>query len=267
MNERRTIRSSVSLEGLGLHSGAPTRLTIHPDDKGIRFRYRTSTIGAIPENVTETTRCTKLGEISTIEHLMSAFAGLEITDAEVELTAPELPGLDGSAKPYVSALLEAGIETIGESEMPELFTRIFLQEDSIKIAVSKGNGHWSYAYSTGERWPHEMQFETESVVGSYQKEIAPARTFALSEEVPHILAAGLGKGLTEQDVLILGTNRYENEPRFPDEPARHKLLDIVGDLYLSGVPISHLNVSAARSGHRTNVSAARQLRQAVFGSS
>jgi UDP-3-O-[3-hydroxymyristoyl] N-acetylglucosamine deacetylase len=197
---------------------------------------------------------------------MSALGGMQITDAEVEVTAPEMPGLDGSAIEYVKAIQLAGTENLDSHELPDLFTRIFIQEDAIKIAASKGEGHWSYRYITGERWPGEMAFDCRDVVDRYAEDIAPARTFALSEEVPHVLAAGLGKGLREGDVLLLAEQGFANEPRFADEPARHKLLDLIGDLYLSGVPINRLNVSAERSGHRTNVVAAMQLRKSVFGS-
>jgi UDP-3-O-acyl-N-acetylglucosamine deacetylase len=110
-----------------------------------------------------------------------------------------------------------------------------------------------------------MTYESENVVTDYRSGIAPARTLVLSEEVPHIIAAGLGQGLNKDQVLVLGENGYENEARFADEPARHKMLDLIGDLYLSGVPIDHLNVVASRSGHRTNVIAAARLREAIFG--
>ena len=264
MITRRTLRAAVHLEGLGLHSGIPVRVSVHPGEKGIRFRFGSSIIEAKPENVTDTRRCTKLGEVSTVEHLMSALAGCEITDAEIEIDAPELPGLDGSAAPYVKAIQKVGAAEIGEQKMPELFSRVFLQEDGIKIAISKGAGEWNYTYDTPDRrWPHTMRAESHDVVRDYEPEIAAARTFALTEEVPAILASGLGKGLKEGEVLILGQTGYENPPRFENEPARHKLLDLIGDLYLSGVPIRHLNVSAQRSGHRTNVAAAMQLKQAI----
>ncbi len=264
MITRHTLRQSISLDGSGLHSGVPVHVQIHPGENGIRFRYGTSITEAIPENVSDTRRCTRIGDVSTIEHLMSALAGCEITDAEIELDAPELPGLDGSALPYVRAIRQAGIEKIGEQQMPELFSRVFLQEDEIKIAISKGGGEWNYTYDTQDRrWPYTMRAESHDVFLDYETQIAPARTFALSEEVPAILAAGLGRGLKEGEVLILGLNGYENEARFDNEPARHKLLDLIGDLYLSGVPVRHLNVSAQRSGHRTNVAAAMQLKQAM----
>ncbi len=267
MMNRLTLRREVRLSGHGLHSGVPVDLIIAPAENGIYFRRGILAVQAIPENVTDTRRCTRLGEISTIEHLMSAFAGLEITDATVSLSAPELPALDGSSAEYVAAMADAGFEPLPDKEIEGLFSRVFIQQESIKIAVSKGSGHWSYRYDTGERWPQDMIFECEDVVDHYAQQVAPARTFALREEVPQALASGLGKGLDEKSVLILGDDGYEGEARFPDEPARHKLLDLMGDLYLSGVPVKQLNVSAERSGHASNVKAAAMLRQAVFGTS
>ena len=260
---RKTVAAEVEIAGLGLHSGIPVRVRIHPGEDGIAFRRGEDRVLARPENVTDTTRCTTLGPVATIEHLMSAFAGLGVTDAEVEVDAPELPGLDGSALPYVQLIKQAGLTEIGSREIPDLYTRVFLHDDQIKIAASKGAGHWRFAYLTNDRWPGEQSFEALDAFAVYAEEIAPARTFVLAEEIPMIIQYGLGKGLDETTALILGIEGYKNEARFPDEPARHKLLDLMGDLYLSGVPIQHINVVAERSGHRTNVKAAAMLLQAV----
>jgi UDP-3-O-acyl-N-acetylglucosamine deacetylase len=261
---RRTLRNSTTLEGLGLHTGIPVRVAIHPGENGIAFRLGTHRVAAHPANVTDTTRSTRLGEIGTVEHLMSALAGLEITDAEIEVDAPEMPGLDGSSIAYVKAILEAGTAEIGEREVPPLFTRVFLQEDDgTKVAIAKGGGHWRYIFTTGERWPGEQAYEREDAVAGYAEEIAPARTFAFAEEIPFIIQMGLGKGLDETSALILGIEGYKNDSRFADEPARHKLLDLMGDLYLAGVPVRALSVVAERSGHRANVHAASLLAEAV----
>ena len=260
--QRKTLCGDVYLEGLGLHSGVPVRVTIHPGDQGIAFRYGTDRVLARPENVTDTTRCTTLGPVSTIEHLMSAFAGLEITDAEVELDASELPGLDGSAAPYVSAIQEVGLTEIGSAEVPALYGRVFHQDDLIKVAISKGEGHWRFVYAAN-RWPNEQVYESLDTVSDYVTQIAPARTFVLAEEIPMIIQMGLGRGLDENTALILGIEGYKNTSRFDDEPARHKLLDLIGDLYLAGVPIKFLNVVGERSGHRSNVKLAAMLAQAV----
>jgi UDP-3-O-[3-hydroxymyristoyl] N-acetylglucosamine deacetylase len=261
---RRTLRASVRLSGCGLHSGRQVDVTIHPWAEGIAFRCGSNQVQALPENVSDTTRCTTLGGIGTIEHAMSAFAGLEVTDALVELTAPEMPGLDGSARPYVDALTAAGLDDLGDLAVPEMFARIFFADDGAKVAVAKGTGHWRYVYEAPDRWPGEQAYETCDAIADYADQIAPSRTFALAEEIPAIMQAGLGQGLDEHSALIVGIEGYKNEPRFPDEPARHKLLDLLGDLYLAGVPVRALNVVAERSGHRANVKAAHRLRQALL---
>ncbi|MFZ4507912.1 MAG: UDP-3-O-acyl-N-acetylglucosamine deacetylase [Fimbriimonas sp.] len=263
---RKTLARPVVLEGLGLHSGEPVTVTLHPSDGGIWFRRDAHRVEARPENVTDTSRCTRLGEISTIEHFMSAFAALEITDLEVELSNAELPGLDGSSAPLLGLLLDAGLVSVGEFELAALFTRVFLQEDALKIAIARGQGHWRYDFNIEGRWPGEQSFELHNVIADYATEVAPARTFATAEELPKIIEMGLGRGLDESSCLILGIDGYKNDARFADEPARHKLLDLIGDLYLSGVPLRALSVVAQRSGHRTNVQAAYQLRQAILAS-
>jgi UDP-3-O-acyl-N-acetylglucosamine deacetylase len=238
-------------------------MTVHPGDNGIGFRIGSERVAADPRNVTDTTRSTKLGPIGTVEHLMSAFCGLEITDAEVELDAPELPGMDGSAGPYVDVLVEAGFETLPSREVPDLFRRLFFQDGDVKIAIGGGQGGWRYLFQTGERWPSEQIFHRDDVVGSYVLEIAPSRTFAFAEEIPAVIQAGLGKGLDVSSVLVLGMEGYKNEARFEDEPARHKLLDAMGDLYLTGVPARHLSVVAERSGHKAHVAAAKMLAESL----
>lgn len=260
--KRYTLTESVTFEGLGLHSGVPVRVVVHPGEKGIAFRLGSTRLSATPELVKDTTRCTKLGEISTIEHLMSALAGLQITDAEIELSANELPSLDGSAKPYVESMSSKTTE-IGDAELPDLFERVFIQEGDVKIAISNGNGQWRYTFDTGERWPGAQVYETFDVIKDYPEQIAPSRTFGFQEEIPLLVEAGLARGLNLETALVLGQTEYANFALFEDEPARHKLLDLIGDLYLAGVPISCLNVVAERSGHKANVKAANLLRKAV----
>ncbi|MBC8065571.1 MAG: UDP-3-O-acyl-N-acetylglucosamine deacetylase [Chlorobia bacterium] len=260
---RLTVKDSVEFEGLGLHGGEPVRVLVHPGEDGIAFRTASGRWAAVAENVTDTTRCTRLGEVSTIEHLMSALAGLEVTDAEVEVRGGEMPAMDGSSQGFAEGIHSVGLAPVGEAEVRTPFKRVFLQEDGIKIAVGKGEGHWQYTYDLGERWPGQQTFESFNVALEYRKAIAPARTFALAEEIPAILQLGLAKGLDQDTALILGIEGYKNDPRFEDEPARHKLLDLIGDLYLTGIPIRFLNVSAERSGHASNVRAAALVRQSL----
>lgn len=260
---RATIAESATYMGKGLHSGVPVTMKVHPGQDGIAFRYGSTRTLAIPENVSDTTRSTKVGEVGTVEHLMAALAGLEITDIEIEVDAPEIPGADGSSLPFVEMIRSAGKETLSEAELPSLFRRVFLQEDAVKIAIGKGTGHWRYEYDVTPRWPGKMAYESITVADDFAAEIAPSRTFALLEEVPHLITHNLGLGLDEYSAVILGPEGYQNDVRFEDEPARHKLLDLVGDLYLSGVPVRYLNVVSERSGHRANVRAAAMLFEAL----
>ena len=260
---RRTIRREFTLDGLGLHSGVPVTVRFRPSSEGIRFFLGAQSWTAIPENVTDTTRCTKLGEISTVEHAMSALAGADVTDVDVLLSAPELPALDGSSKEYYEPLIESGSEELGEVEAPGLFSRVFLQEGDVKIAISSGDGRWRFLFDPGARWPGAQEFEAH-LPDDYAKEVGPARTFGFESELPMIRAAGLAKGLNEQSALVLGADGYLNPPaRFEKEPARHKLLDAVGDLYLAGVPIRFLNVVCERSGHASHVRAARLIQESL----
>ena len=191
---------------------------------------------------------------------MSALAASAITDARIEMTYPELPGLDGSALPFFDALAECGREVLEPREVMDVYTRLYVQADDLKIAVGKGNGHWRFDFVTAnDRWPGEMTYESLNITEEYGAEVAPARTTVFTEEIEQVKAAGLGKGLDESSVLIIGQSEYENSARFPNEPARHKLLDLIGDLYLSGIPIDQLNVVGYRSGHRSNVEMAKLL--------
>ena len=259
----RTVARDVPFEGRGLHTGVPVRMTVRPGSDGIAFRLGGERTPARPENVTDTMRSTKLGSVGTIEHLMATFAGLEITDAEVELDAPELPGMDGSALPYVEAILAAGFEEGDERETPELYRRIFHQEDGLSLSIGKGTGHGRYVYDLGARWPGVQAFEAADAIAAFVREIAPARTLALIEEVPKLIEHGLGQGLDADSVAILGEEGYKNPVRFDDEPARHKLLDLMGDLYLAGVPLRALNFVGERSGHRAHVKVAGMVREAT----
>jgi UDP-3-O-[3-hydroxymyristoyl] N-acetylglucosamine deacetylase len=265
--KRRTLGGEARFGGDGLHTGLPTEVVVRPGDDGIVLACGATRVEALPENVSDTSRCTRLGDVGTVEHLLSALAGLEITDAIIELTAPELPALDGGAAEFFRGLSSAGVEELGEEQAVLPFSRVFVQDGDAKLAISAGTGWWRYCFFTDDRWPGEMVYEAEDVVRDFASEIAPARTFAFEEEVAPLRAAGLGQGLTESSALILGEEGYVNQARFEDEPARHKLLDCIGDLYLAGIPIRFLNVVAERTGHRHNVRAAQLLRESVLAQS
>jgi UDP-3-O-[3-hydroxymyristoyl] N-acetylglucosamine deacetylase len=252
---RRTLAAPVRLTGRALHSGHPVRMVIHPAEDGIAFRHGHTRTLARPSSVDGTTRCTRLGGISTVEHLMSAFAGRGITDAEVELSYPELPGFDGSASEFVHAIDSGGVARIDDLPVPRLRGQITVQHGPAVLSVRPGTGRWSYTFDLS-RWSLGSQTVRCQLPEDYQREVAPARTIAFADEIPTALAQGLGRGLDVRSVVIIGADGYENEPRFPDEPARHKLLDLIGDLYLSGIPVHGVDVVAHASGHTMAVRAA-----------
>ncbi|MFN7171453.1 MAG: UDP-3-O-acyl-N-acetylglucosamine deacetylase [Fimbriimonadaceae bacterium] len=259
--ERKTFATDLKFEGIGLHSGEPVRMNVMPSDgAGIVFRYGTDLYKATVENVSDTTRCTSIGPVRTVEHFMSALAAAEVTDCVIELTAPELPSLDGSSLPYIQAFDRIGYETLSSYEIAPLFERIFVQEEGVKVAISAGEGHWAYDFVSPSRYPFCNSIETSDVIRDYRDQIAPARTWAFEEQVETLRELGLGSGLDLASALVIGQEGFVNEPRLPKEPARHKLLDLIGDLYLCGIPIRYLNVHAVASGHKVAVLAAAKLR-------
>lgn len=256
---RRTVAEECRFFGPGLHSGAACEAVIAPGREGVVFVADGTRIPARPEAVADTRRCTSLGPVSTVEHLLAALAGLGVTDAEVHVWGGEVPAADGSALPFAEKISASGLASLGTAAVHGLYERVFTAEGGASVAVSRGEGHWRYEFDSGDRWPGVSAFEARSVRSEFLREIAPARTFAFEEEVGPLRAAGLGRGLDEASCLVLGPAGYTNPARFDDEPPRHKLLDLLGDLSLAGVPCSLLNVAASKSGHALNVRAAARL--------
>ena len=257
--ERRTVGGEVAFEGQGIHSGEIGKAVVRPGNDGIVFIANGERIAAKPENVADTTRTTRLGSVAMIEHLMSAFGAMEITDAEVEVTGREMPILDGSAREYLEGLESVGVDSLGKRSSVHLFGRVNVQgSNDERIGISVGTGRWRFDWARGNDWPGELSKEVH-MPDEYRSEVAPARTFCFEDEMEMILAAGLGKGGTMENTLVIGKDGYRTQSRFDDEPPRHKLLDLVGDLMLARVPARFLNVVAERSGHRLNVEAAARL--------
>jgi UDP-3-O-[3-hydroxymyristoyl] N-acetylglucosamine deacetylase len=260
---RRTVTELISWSGRALHGGQPVRVTVRPGERGFWFRAGKEEVEAIPSNVVDTQRCTQLGPIATIEHLMSALAGLGYTDAEIEVDGGELPALDGSALEYVQGLKSVGYQEIGTLHVDGPFDRVYRHEGNVKIAIATGEGLWREAFVLEDHFIGRQEVEFQLDPETYTNEVAAARTVVLEREMPAVRALGLGKGLDETSCLGIGVEQYMNEPRFMNEPVRHKLLDLIGDLALAGVPIALLNVVAERNGHAANVDAARKLASRV----
>ena len=269
---RRTLARDARVEGVALFTTAPTHCTIRPAEpgSGVCFR-RLDTADAPPFAAVRASlsdrplhpafraidpRCTTLGPahaaVSTVEHLLSALAGLGVTDAFVEVSGPELPILDGSSAPFVRAILDAGLRDAAPPlSAIRLRAPVVVEVGGATISAEPAETFTaSYSLDYGPGAPIRPQHAAWSGdPAAYASEIAPARTFCLRAEAEAMRAAGLFAHLTPRDLLVLdASGPIDNTLRFPDEPARHKLLDLIGDLALLGRPLL-ARVRAERSGH------------------
>ena len=260
MTTEQTVRSSAECSGIGLHSGAPVSMRIVPAPPGTGIVFQRVdldgfAIEATSRNVARVSYATSLMKkgvlISTTEHLLSAFIGVGIDNAIVELDNLELPILDGSALPFVELILKAGVR---KQRRPRKYLRILreleMREGKKCISVYPAD-RYSVSYSID--FPHPLigkeTFQVELSNGSYLKNIAGARTFGSREDEKAMRNMGLIRGASRENCIVLTRDGIENGPlRFPDEFVRHKVLDLVGDLALLGKPILG-KVVADHAGH------------------
>lgn len=267
MIRQRTIKSVTRASGVGLHMGRKVTLTLRPaqPDTGVVFRRvdlpQPVDIPADARAVTDTRLCSALEangtKVATVEHLMSALAGLGVDNLYVDLDGPEVPILDGSAGPFVYLLQTAGIE---EQRAPKRFFRIrrpvevrdgdrwarFDPFDGFKISFSIVFDHPVF-----ERSGQSLTLDFAAT--SYAKEVARARTFGFVQEVEALRDAGLALGGSMDNAVVLDEYRVLNADglRYADEFVKHKVLDAIGDLYLVGHPLLGA-FSAHKSGHGLN---------------
>lgn len=275
-SQQTTLRAPVALAGIGVHSGDPVRMVLHPAeaDHGIVFLRtgleggRERLIDARHLTVTATELCTVVGEresgaVATIEHLMSALCGLGIDNVLVEIDGPEVPILDGSAAPIVEAIDGVGITTCGS---PRRFLKVLKP-----IRASQGRAFAELRpFDRGFRLDVEIDFDN-PVIGRqrrlleltptvYRRDIARARTFGFMRDVERLWGAGFALGASLENTVAIGETAVVNPEglRYADEFVRHKILDAVGDLALAGLPI----LGEYRSycgGHRLNFAALETL--------
>ena len=261
-------RPSAVLSGVGLHSGvgASVRLLPAPAGTGLVFR-RVGGGQEIPvraANVSDTSRCTrlKLGawEVQTVEHVLSALAGLGVDDAAVEIDGPEVPAMDGSAAPFAHAILDAGLCEQSETADPITLTHpVFVSERGCTIAALPSE---KFSLTVVLDYPRHAYLGTQAAVfgaaADYVSQIASARTYGFLSEIEALRAAGLGLGASAENAVVLGETQYETPLRFSNELARHKLLDLIGDLALAGRTVC-AEIIAVKPGHTLNVRLARLL--------
>ena len=276
MPNQRTLKSITRATGVGLHSGQKVFMTLRPaaPDTGIVFRrVDLDPVVDIPARaalVTETTLCTGLSQgdarVMTVEHLMSALAGLGIDNAYIDLSAAEVPIMDGSASPFVFLLQAAGIQ---EQPAPKRFLRI---REAVEV---RDGGKWArFTPHDGFKLRFTVQFDHPAIpdtlstaevdfsTARYIDEISRARTFGFMRDLEYMRDRNLGLGGSMDNAIVLDDFRVLNDDglRYADEFVRHKILDAVGDLYLAGHPIIGAYVGY-KSGHALNNALVRALLQ------
>lgn len=267
---QRTLRTAVETRGVALHSGEEVHVRVlpAPPDHGIEF-VRTDLDGApsVPAHIRyqvmreRRTRLVRDGvEVETVEHFLAACRGLSLDNLRVELDGPEFPGGDGSALTFLD-LLERGGATEQKAAAKE-----FVLEEPVYVREGQATLVALPAEEPGLTLQYVASFDDPGVEGGsfsfqmdpegFREHLAPARTFCLASEVEALQAAGLGKGATRENTLVLGDP--ETTERLPDEAVRHKVLDLLGDLSLLGADLS-AHVIATRSGHSTNALLVQRL--------
>lgn len=279
MELQKTLRKELPFKGRGLHTGHETELVVKPaqSDTGILFIHVNPEGDRTPISATsdfiqiDEGRQTSLGtgsiRIRTVEHLMATFHGLGIDNAIVEIKGDEVPGFDGSAKEFLERFLESGFQT---QDKPRNFLYvtepIYLDEggQSIIILPYPEGLKLSYSLSYQHQDLHDQFFSSVITPEVFEREIAPARTFCLKEEIVVLKSKGYGQGADLANTLVFENDLpIQNTLRFPNEACRHKVMDLLGDLYLVGQPLRG-HVIACRSGHNQNMKLVAEL-QAKFG--
>ena len=267
--EQRTIKKPVELSGIGLHTGAKVNLKFKPAPTNIGINFIRVDIPDSPMvkadilNVldqTKSLRRTSIGsgavEIHTIEHLMAALWSVGMDNIIIEIDGPELPGLDGSATGFIEVLKKAGIENqSAKKKIYQVRSPIWVEQNGAMIMVLPDN-QFRISYTLNYEHPllraQYISFALDEA--TFEKEVASSRTFCLEREVNDLREKGLGKGANYENTVVVGQNGViDNDLRFEDEFARHKILDLLGDLYLLGYGIKG-HIIAVRSGHPLNIS-------------
>ncbi len=274
MSKQRTIQKELSLKGVGLHTANKVNLTFKPaaEDSGINFvRIDLPDRPVIKASVdyllspSRSWRRSSVGEgqaeIHTIEHLMAALAGSAIDNIYIEIDSDEVPGLDGSSLNFFEILNEAGLkEQEKDRQYYSIKEPIFQEEDgSSIIALPSSEFKISYTLNYNHHLLETEFLELNLNSEVFKNEIAPARTFCLEEEAAELQRQGLGRGANYDNTLVIGKNGViNNKLRYQDEFIRHKILDLIGDLYLIGSPLKG-HIIALRSGHSLNLKIARKI--------
>lgn len=264
-----TLAAPAERSGVGLHSGGVSRVRLEPSEQpGFRVGWLDAPQEPLqllqPSQVCETQLCTALKldqrRLATVEHLLAALAGVGLTAVTLRVEGDEIPLLDGSAQPWVEAIAEAGLQGLGSRPVSEPLSRpITLQQgQSFVTALPSDRLRLAAAIEFPQAAIGRQFFSLELTPEAFVRDIAPARTFGFREQVEQLRAAGLIQGGALDNALVCDGDHWLNPPlRFADEPVRHKLLDLLGDLALAGLP--QAQVFAFRGSHGLHTALAAAL--------
>jgi UDP-3-O-[3-hydroxymyristoyl] N-acetylglucosamine deacetylase/3-hydroxyacyl-[acyl-carrier-protein] dehydratase len=300
--KQRTIKAPVAVSGTGLHTGERVTMTFNPAPENHGFKFRRVDLGGSPiidadvDNVTDTSRGTTLTQdgasVSTVEHVLAALVGLEFDNVLIDLDGPETPIMDGSSLPFVDALLEAGyLEQDADREYYHIPYNIHYSETDRKVEMVAMPLDDDYRFTCMVDYNSPVlgtQHATISSISEFKKEVASCRTFCFLHELEMLMKHNLIKGgdinnaivvvdkhvdaeelahlaklFNREDIDVAPQGILNNiELRYQNEPARHKLLDMIGDLALVGVPLRG-HIMAARPGHAANVAFAKKIKALI----
>ena len=272
---QKTIKEAITLSGKGIHTGEESSVTFKPlgPDMGIVFqrvdlpdkpmiKADINSALLVKKHARRTTIGVPNAEVHTIEHVMAVFSCLGIDNVLVELNGVELPGMDGSAQPYVEAVKKAGVTEQGAArKVFKVTSPLFVQDEKSSIVVVPApEFRISYTLSYDHPLVGHQYLDLKIDAGAFEKEIAPARTFCLLEEASQLMKDGMGKGANYNNTLVVSKDGIvKNSLRFKDEFIRHKILDLIGDLTLLGMPIKG-HVMATKSGHTMNMKLVQKMK-------
>jgi len=270
---QQTIEESISISGIGLHSGKLVEIKLLPAevDHGIKFiridKKTDNVIDAVWSNVSETVLSTTISnqsgiKISTIEHLMSALSGLHIDNLIIYINASEVPIMDGSSKPFVDLIENVGIKDQNKKrKLLNIKKTIEVKKDNSSAKIIPSN---QFSIDFEIDFPSQLvskqSCQLQLINGNYKTDIAAARTFGFEKDVEYLRSNGLALGGSLENAVVVGENEILNKDglRYSDEFVRHKILDSIGDLYLAGSPIIGY-FFGNKSGHHLNNQLLRKL--------
>jgi UDP-3-O-[3-hydroxymyristoyl] N-acetylglucosamine deacetylase len=260
-----TIKKTIHMTGTGLHSGAPAHLQISPAsaEYGIWFRRsdisdRDNMIPARYDAVNDTQLCTRIAneagvEVSTIEHLMAALAGTGIHNALIDIDGPEVPIMDGSAAPFVSEIMRAGVQPLDAPiRAIRVLKPVHVKFDDVEVSLSPADNleiDFEIDFDAAAIGHQEKTLNMAN--GSFVRELSNCRTFVRRKDVDYLQSLGLARGGSLENAIVVDENLVLNPEGFrrSDECVRHKMLDALGDLYLAGAPILGA-YKGKRAGHK-----------------